>query len=190
MLTLEQLKAAKILRDLKSMPLSDEEGCVAQTSLLRCFYYTKEWAECVERLPWGRRRGTIGRNLSERGRIMGAVYDFAEGVPLSQFPRAVGTTMDPPFKRMQPRPPYTDGLENIGRVAYLRTDETRTFGFFGGVNVFVAVCMRSTAVLKTTPREKGLQEYAVCGKRVIALIRRLKSDQVDAVSDFDRLVSG
>jgi hypothetical protein len=117
----------------------------------REFYFSHKWQDGWQRLPrrnlrtrvrWWDDEGSDlsspgdgeppsdGRELvdstidpSIQGRLNGLVETFVCGWPRDKLIRKDGFGMEPPFRRM--RPPFSAVVE-------MRTEHTRTFGFFAG----------------------------------------------------------
>jgi hypothetical protein len=85
--------------------------------------------------------------------------------------------MDPVFKRLVPP---------NSAVVEMRTERTRTFGFFSRVNTYIAVCIAETATLKTSGKRDPYEEHAA---KVQAVIRRLSATEVDRTTDIEQLVT-
>lgn len=190
MLTIEDLVKHRILMPLSGSRLSFGKQQDVITSFPRTFLYSNQWGKEVMLLPAGKRAAnSLERDLSERGRVLGSAYDFAEGVPYGRLARPVGSAMKEPFKRMEARSPYTDSMVRVQRVVYLRTNKTRSFGFFAKKDLFVAVCLKKTTELKTVPKSVGLEIYAQSAEIVMKFINKLAGDQVDETEELSELVT-
>jgi len=130
----------------------------------------------VEALEGASKTGST-RAASPRGRILGLVERFVCGDPKATLVRPQGDGMDPVFKRL--RPPNSAVVE-------MRTERTRTFGFFAGVNTYVAISIAETATLKASSKLDPYEEHA---GRVQAVIGRLRAADVDRTADVEKLVS-
>ena len=167
----------------------------------RCFYYSEPWRSARERVP-----GPPGRlrvqwwdteevvedileaevienpdllidpaiNPSPRGRLDGLVETFVCGWPRNRLIRKAGFGMDPPFQRMQGR--YSPAVE-------MRTEATRTFGFFVRKGVFVA---HRLDLADNTHADPSL--YGQYGDAILALLARLALSEKDETSDVDELI--
>jgi hypothetical protein len=85
--------------------------------------------------------------------------------------------MDPVFRRL--RPPNSAVVE-------MRTERTRTFGFFAHVNAYVAVSIADTAILKRSSKSDPYEEHA---RKVQAVIRVLGAADVDRSTDVEKVVT-
>ena len=144
---------------------------------LRCFYYTAQWSKDIRVLTPERTLKSLTPDLSLAGRVAGLVDDFVLGRPPAALIRAVGYGMDPPFKRMWP-PRHA--------VVEMRTEGTRSFGFFAGPDVFVAHRLIAKKDLADQPKL-----YATIGDEVLTkFIAHVAPTDVDRVSDVTYLITG
>lgn len=148
----------------------------------RKFYFTKFWQDGVLALPAEIRVG-LTHKPSVRAVLEALVDDYVSGRPRAELVRPKGSGMDPPFQRM-----WAPGQA----VVEMRTNATRTFGFFRGENEFVAVVLATTEDLKKRPDEPDSSgqkvRYAQQAQRVEALIGRMDSKEVD-LRDVEQLVT-
>jgi hypothetical protein len=85
--------------------------------------------------------------------------------------------MDPLFKRLVP--PNTAVVE-------MRTEATRTFGFFARTNTFVAVFLAETSTLKAIGDR---DPYKECAAKVQAVLGRISAADIDRRTDVEKLVT-
>jgi hypothetical protein len=102
---------------------------------------------------------------------------IAQWSPEGNQPALRGHGMDPVFKRLDPP---------NSAVVEMRTEKTRTFGFFAGLNTYVAVSMAETATLKIAGKSDPYEEHAA---KVQALISRLRAADIDRTTDVEKLVT-
>jgi hypothetical protein len=165
-----------------TLPILLQEGWIGQWSpegnqpALRTFYYLEGWRIGVDGLDGGTKTG-VSRPASPRGRVFGLVERFVCGDPRATLVRPRGHGMDPVFKRLDPP---------NSAVVEMRTEKTRTFGFFAGLNTYVAVSMAETATLKIAGKSDPYEAHAA---RVQALIRRLRAADIDRTTDVEKLVT-
>jgi hypothetical protein len=143
---------------------------------VRTFYYFQGWKLGVDGLDGAARSG-VSRPASLRGRVLGLVERFVCGDPNATLVRPQGDGMDPVFKRL--RPPNSAVVE-------MRTERTRTFGFFARVNTYVAVSIAETAALKGSRKSDPYEEHTT---KVQAVIRRLSAADVNATTEVEKLVT-
>lgn len=143
---------------------------------LRNFFYTVQWEAQLNALPGRGQRGTLVPGMSEKGRVIGTIDMFVRGEPVSRLIRPRGYAMEPPFRRM--RPPR-------GEVVEMRTEQTRTFGFFVCANVFVADAIVLTNQLKA---DKLLYKKHADRVRQI-LMASLLPTEIDGVTNVQALVT-
>jgi hypothetical protein len=143
---------------------------------VRTFYYFQGWKLGVDGLDGAARSG-VSRPASPRGRVIGLVERFVCGDPKATLVRPQGDGMDPMFQRMR-APNYA--------VVEMRTQKTRTFGFFARVNTYVAISIAETATLKASSESDPYEEHAA---KVQAVIRRLRAADVDRTTEAETLVT-
>src|SRR5207249_4459007 len=93
----------------------------------RTFYFFEPWRIGVDGLDGATKTG-VTRPASPRGRVLGLVERFVCGDPKATLVRPRGDGMDPVFKRLDPP---------NSAVVEMRTERTRTFGFFARVNTYI-----------------------------------------------------
>jgi hypothetical protein len=167
----------------------------------RCFYYSAAWRLAREGLPglpdrklvqWWDDHDTIVDEVeqrvtedqdalinptldpSSRGRLDGFVETFVSGRPRRHLIRKIGFGMDPPFQRM--RKPFTAVVE-------MRTQATRTFGFFVHKDVYVAY--RLDTADNTHANRELYQRY---GDDVVKLLAKMIPSDKDVTSDVEDLI--
>ena len=151
---------------------------------MRSFYYSPGWARVWKTLP-GREAGPvmgdrvdeidlIAMDLSVRGRLNGLVETFVIGHPPARLVRPQGFGMDPPFNRM--RAPRQGVVE-------MRTEHTRTFGFFVRKDIFVALALDLTERTHEQP-----DRYESYGDAVLRVLARMAATEKDESSPLDVLV--
>jgi hypothetical protein len=111
---------------------------------------------------------------SIRGRLDGMIETFVVGWPRAKLIRNTGFGMDPPFQRMRGR---------HFPVVEMRTQATRTFGFFVREAVFVA--HRLDLADKTHADPILYERY---GDDVMKLLDRMEPSEKDIVSDVETLI--
>ena len=122
----------------------------------------------------------VALNPSKRGRVAQMVESFVIGWPPAHMIRPRGFGMDPPFKRL--RPPYQAVVE-------MRTNQTRSFGFFARQGVFVAHTLACTDALKG--RAQGAADpYADHARDVQKLLARIAAEDKDETSAIETLWEG
>lgn len=151
----------------------------------RGFYQSNHWIAARNGLP-GRQASTpsalrpvddidlVATDLSVRGRLDGLVETFAIGWPRSKLVRPQGYGMEPPFRRM--RPPHEAIVE-------MRTEHTRTFGFFARMDLFVA--WRLDLADNT---HKHPQLYEAHAEAVMKVVGKMSSSDIDAIAHIDDLI--
>jgi hypothetical protein len=148
----------------------------------RKFFFRLEWQQGLGSLP-SATGGGLRRQPSQRAAVEALVNEFIIGRPRFELIRPTGQGMDPPFRRMKPP---------NGAVVEMRTEKTRTFGFFHKANEFVAVLLVHVDALKKRPDEptKDLENgrYLHCANQVQALIAHMSKTEVD-LSDVENLVT-
>jgi hypothetical protein len=165
-----------------TLSILSEEGWIGRwipqgnQSARRTFYYFRNWETGVGGLDRATKTG-LSRHPSPRARVLGLVERFVRGDPKATLVRPQGDGMDPVFKRLR-RP--------NSAVVEMRTERTRTFGFFARVNTFVAVSIVETAALETSGKSDPYEEHAA---KVQAVIRRLGAADIDRTTDVERLVT-
>jgi hypothetical protein len=191
-LTIISLREAKLL-----MPWEPGGEHLAK----RNFYFSAKWRDAWQRLPgrpiskrvqWNDEdAGLSGPNdepswpdgselidpaidPSIRGRLSGLIETFVRGWPRSKLIRKDGFGMEPPFKRM--RPPLSSVVE-------MRTEYTRTFGFFAGPRVFVGHRLDLADVIHANP-----QLYLDYGADVMRMLARIAESDKDQTSDIEDLI--
>ncbi len=110
---------------------------------------------------------------------MGLVERFVLGDPKATLVRPVGDGMDPVFKRM--RVPHAVVVE-------MRTQATRSFGFFARVNTYVALYLDETDELKRKVRA-GENPYEEHAKNVERVLRRVVDKDIDRTTNVEALVT-
>jgi hypothetical protein len=165
----------------------------------RCFYYSKAWQTAREALPGLPDRLLVqwwddhdvddaGHEIAEhddalvnpvldpsrRGHLDGFVETFVRGKPRNQLIRKVGFGMDPPFRRM--RDPFRAVVE-------MRTQATRTFGYYVCRGVYVAYRLD---LADRTHSNRQLYEYY--GKAVSDLLGKMLPSDKDEISDVEDLI--
>lgn len=184
-LTLDRLIAAGLVR---RWPVS--EGRPEK----REFYFTEGWAQVRETLNENNALATsrismdsdlkhqplvdlVKQDLSIAGRLDGLIETFVIGWPTSRLIRKSGFGMDPPFQRMR--------LPRQG-VVEMRTEHTRTFGFFVRKNTFVA--HRLDLATNTHVSRGQIDLYQIYGDEVLKLLRLMASTDKDETSPLEYLV--
>jgi hypothetical protein len=142
----------------------------------RTFYYFEPWRIGVDGLDGATKTG-VAKPASPRGRVLGLVERFVCGDSKATLVRPRGDGMDPVFKRLDPP---------NSAVVEMRTERTRTFGFFARVNTYVAVSIAETATLKAPGEFDPYEEHAA---KVQAVIRLLSAADVDRTTAVERLVT-
>jgi hypothetical protein len=142
----------------------------------RTFYYFEPWRIGVDGLDGATKTGVV-RPASPRGRVLGLVERFVCGDPKATLVRPLGDGMDPVFKRLDPP---------NSAVVEMRTERTRTFGFFARVNTYIAVSIAETATLKARSEIDPYEEHAA---KVQAVIRLLSAADVDRTTAVEELVT-
>ncbi len=142
---------------------------------LREFYFSAAWSNAFNALAEPTNKKSLVANLSRQGRVVGFVDQFVAGMPAAQLERPRGYAMAPMFERM--RPPNTAVVE-------MRTNDTRTFGFFACPNVFVAIKLELVTTLKA---DKTL--YLTNALIVQKLIARMDAAAVETTTDAKYLVT-
>ena len=104
----------------------------------------------------------------------GLVETFVCGAARAHLVRKIGFGMDPPFRRM--RPPRSAVVE-------MRTEATRTFGFFVCSGVFVAHQLDLSA---NTHADESLYDHY--GDKVLTLLNRVGDQYKDETSDVEDLI--
>lgn len=167
----------------------------------RLFYYSKPWREARERLPGPPDRLRVqwwddeevaddkhemaadegadplieaALDPSPRGRLDGLVESFVSGWPRNRLIRKQGFGMEPPFERMR---------KERSAIVEMRTNATRTFGFFVRQRVFVAHRLDLTDNLKASPLL-----YEQYGNDVLKLFDRMERSERDGESDVEDLI--
>jgi hypothetical protein len=77
-------------------------------------------------------------------------------------------------------------------IVTMGTNSTRTFGFFGGVNVYVAVSIQTLEILKPDPDEGDPTDhdpYKDQAEIVKAVLKYIDPSDVDATTDVESLVT-
>jgi hypothetical protein len=172
----------RLLTYMLTLPILLQRGWIAQwipegrQPAFRAFYYFEGWRVGVDGLKPATQTA-VARPASPRGRVLGLVERFVCGDPKATLVRPQGDGMDPVFKRL--RPPNSAVVE-------MRTERTRTFGFFAHVNAYVAVSIADTAMLKRSSRPDPYEEHA---KKVQAVIRQLGAADIDRSTDVEKLVT-
>jgi hypothetical protein len=162
---------------------------------MRLFYYTEAWAADRLKLPGPPDRrpvrwwddGTTAEDQpsdsvsidsavgsSIRSRMDGLIETFVIGWTRDRLIRKQGFGMEPPFQRM--RPPRSVVVE-------MKTAETRTFGFFVRVGVFVA---HRVDLSDNTHANCNL--YETYGDDVRKIVARMASSDKDETSDVELLI--
>jgi hypothetical protein len=173
---------SRLLTYMLTLPIFLQRNWIAQWSpkgnqpALRTFYYIQGWKIGVDGLDGATKTGVI-RPASPRGRVVGLVERFVCGDPKATLVRPQGDGMDPVFQRMR--------APNFA-VVEMRTQKTRTFGFFARVNTYVAISIAETATLKTSTKSDPYEQQAA---KVQAVIRRLGAADVDRTTDVEKLVT-
>jgi hypothetical protein len=149
----------------------------------RGFFHSPQWMAARNALPGTQRQAfgaatadidLVAKDLSIRGRLDGLVEAFAVGWPRSKLVRPQGFGMDPPFSRM--RSPHEAVVE-------MRTQHTRTFGFFVGKDLFVA--LRLDLADRTHEHPELYQQHA---EGVMKVVTRMASSEKDETSDIEVLI--
>jgi hypothetical protein len=143
----------------------------------REFYYVRGWKDDVEALPGEVKTNALTRDVSARGRVVGLVERFVRGDLAATLVTPIGDGMDPPFKRLR-RP---DSV-----VVEMRTEKTRSFGFFARPNCYVAVSLRPASFLKV-PNSRAL--YAAEIQKTLALLALVSPTDIDRTTDDENLVT-
>ena len=143
---------------------------------MRTYYYTEGWRAALSRLP-GAEAGRLARPASARGRVLGLVEQFVSGDRRAILVRPQGNGMEPPFKRL--KDPHCV-------VVTMRTQATRSFGFFAGLDTFVAVELVETTALKEKSGSDPYREYA---RKVEKFIERLSENDIDRTTDVEILIT-
>lgn len=111
---------------------------------------------------------------SPRGRLDGFVETFVSGWPRRDLIRKVGFGMHPPFQRMR---------EPFAGVVEMRTQATRTFGYFVRKGVYVAYRLATADATHSNPTL--YQQY---GGDVAKLLANMIPSDKDVVSDVEDLI--
>lgn len=145
----------------------------------RLFYYTPGWDRARRALvgaePEHMLRGSIRLTPTPHGKLVATVNDYVAGTPLERMVRPVGGSSDPPFKTLHPSSPPC--------VWYLRTWETRTFGWFVRPNAFVALFMELKENLAADPTL-----YQRYGSQVMTVRARFPGNEVSAEIEAKNVV--
>jgi hypothetical protein len=187
-LTIDTLVAGRLL-----LPWRPANGRMME----RLFYYSRTWADDRARLPgppvrrqvrWWNEAGDdtaedpavdgveldpeLGSSI--RDRLDGLIETFVVGWPRARLIRKAGFGMEPPFQRMYPP---------RAAVVEMRTADTRTFGFFAKLNVFVA---HRLDLADNTHADPTL--YAKYGDHVRQLLERVSASDKDETTDIEALI--
>lgn len=168
---------------------------LARRQPMRIFYYSERWAKGIRVLP-GRNptnlvkwwndlelasdeipESTIDQvelDPSARGRTVSLVEMFVAGQPADNMIRPRGPGMHPIFQRMR--------APNIG-VVEMKTELTRTFGFFKGENAFVG---HIVDLAETVHNDRRL--YDIYGSEVLKVMGRISSSEKDITTDVNTLI--
>ena len=128
---------------------------------------TEDVEELVDIVPtWGQ---------TSREELDGFVETFVIGRSRASLIRKQGFGSEPPFRRMRhPR----------DAVVEMRTINTRTFGFFSKVRIYVAMRVDLT---KNTHADND-RLYEVYGDYVLQRLRHVNPSDVDNASDVESLI--
>lgn len=169
---------------------------------MRGFYFSEKWRDARSRLPGPPARRPIrwwddetdqatsetdsrqtdgARDLIDPtvdpsicGRLDGLIETFVISWPRAKLIRKAGFGMDPPFQRMRGR---------HSPVVEMRTQATRTFGFFVREAVFVA--LRLDLADRTHADPTLYERY---GDDVMRLLDRMDLSDKDASSSVETLI--
>jgi hypothetical protein len=108
------------------------------------------------------------------------VDQFVSGTPKAHLVTPKGDGMDPPFQRMTP----PDSV-----VVEMRTTATRSFGFFAGPNLYVAISLEKTNKLKTPNRAADREKYREHIDRVRWFSGRLSDADINRTTNIDDLIT-
>jgi hypothetical protein len=172
----------KVLTPMLTLASLCELGWVTRWNLLggglpvRTFYYTENWLAAASKLGRAQSR-RLARTPSAQGRVLGLVEQFVAGDRRAILVRPNGNGMEPPFKRLNS--PHNG-------VVTMRTQATRSFGFFAGFDTFVALYLEETKALKFRGRSDPYREYAC---KVEAFLRRLSEKEIDRTTNVESLIT-
>lgn len=171
MFTIKQLCDAKIL----TMRVAN-----GTEQPVRWFYETRMWQDEFVSLPAYTGPARLARDPSVQGRLAALVARYIAGDPKAELVRPRGEAMDPQFCRMDP--PYQTVVE-------MRTQETRTFGFFCRANLFCAVTVALTSDLKLPTGRADRVKYEDRANTVMRLVKRTSSSEIDGNTDVQLLLT-
>jgi hypothetical protein len=140
------------------------------------------WDDARDVPPTGDERASEGGVVSldptvdpsVRGQLNGLIETFVIGTPREKLIRKAGFGMEPPFQRMR---------DGYSPVVEMRTQATRTFGFFVRAGVFVALRLD---LADSTHGDPTL--YGRYGGDVMKLLSRMDSSDKDETSDVETLI--
>lgn len=112
---------------------------------LRVFYKYYSWDNFYEKLPENKKRTSLKekKSISPKEQLNNLIKCFLED---SNYMNVEEIGMYPSFKLITPE----DKL-----VWEIRTKDTRTFGWFSGINKFVAVCGGPVSIFKDGNKSKN-----------------------------------
>lgn len=144
------------------------------TQPVRLFYFTRTWRNQFDGLPDSFNPPSLIRSPTIRTKLAALVDRYVDGTPRSRLARPYSFGSEPIWQRM--RPPRAAVVE-------FKTWDTRTFGFFARPNVFIACGVGLADVIKRQ------QLYGVHGDRALLFMARIRSTEIDGVTDVTSLVT-
>jgi hypothetical protein len=153
-LTLSTLRAQRLLLPWVTSTVSQPQ---------RLLYYTPQWSKDFNGLTGVASRLGLRIRPAAQDWVRGFLDRYVDGEPLHRLIRPDGYAMFPPFKRLDP--PHSEFVE-------LRTEDTRTFGFFTRGGAYIADRIVLTGTLKKPDRSADRAAYA-------AVVEDMKQRWVD-----------
>ena len=151
------------------------------TMPVRYLFTTDRWINEYHGLPGATARRGLQANPSIQDWVRGFLNGYVVGDPLPRLIRGAGGgyAMDPPFKRL--RFPHSAIVE-------MRTEHTRTFGFFASDRSFVADRIVLTDTLKTGRSANDTAYTAIAKSMLDGWMRRLNPTELDQTSDVNKVI--